>query len=181
VNRMSVNESTLSRVWQHNENDQTVFAILTAFRGQYSREENLKRNAILAADVRKLGYGFFYLDGYWIENQGSAEERHVSEDSLFVIGKASDKNFANNLHNLGNKFDQEAIVLKDQDGVKLVFNNGSVQSIGTVRPGEMGLIYSKIRRRKDRPPATFVFREERDDLGWVGRLAVQIKINQEEG
>ena len=59
--------------------------------------------------------------------------------------------------------------MKDEDGAKLIFNDGSVDSIGSIRPGEMGSIYSKIRHRGDN--ATFVFREERDDLGWIGRLA----------
>ena len=166
---MLINESTLSRVWQHSQNDETVFAILTAFRGEYTREDNLKRNASLAADVRGMGYGFFYLDGYWIENQGTDDEKHVSEDSLFVIGKATDTNFAKNIHELGNKYDQEAVVVKDESGVELIFKDGSKVDIGSIKPGQLGDIYSKIRKRGKN--ATFIFKEERDDLGWIGRLA----------
>ena len=76
----NVSEASLSRVWQHTQSDRPI-ALLTAFRGEFGQADNIKRNKTLAAQVRKLGYGFFFVDGYWIENQGTPEEIHVSEDS----------------------------------------------------------------------------------------------------
>jgi hypothetical protein len=164
---IELNESSLSRVWQHYSDPDTAFGILTAFRGEYSAEENRQRNRSLAADVRDLGYGFFYLDGYWIENQGTDLERRVKEDSLFVISR-NQNGFAANIHKLGNRYNQEAVVVKDSNGVQLINKDGSKFDLGSLKPGSMGEIYSKLRRRKD---ATFVFESERDDIGWLGRLA----------
>lgn len=160
-------EASLTRVWQHAESPDTAFAILTAFRGEFTYEDNVKRNRALAADLRSEGYGFFYLDGYWIENEGTEDERRVKEDSLFVVTKR-DQDFANTIHRLGNRFDQEAVVVKDRKGTRLIFKDGSEQELGRLRPGGLGGIYSQIRKKKS---STFVFESERDDLGWIGRLA----------
>lgn len=83
-NEILINESSLSRILSHVNNERD-FAILTAYRGIYSHNENKIRNSVLAADIKKLGYGFFHLDGFYIENMNTSDERHVKEDSLFVI------------------------------------------------------------------------------------------------
>lgn len=160
-------EASLSRVWQHAESTDTAFAILTAFRGEYTYEDNVKRNRSLAADLKNQGYGFFYLDGYWVENSGTDQERRVKEDSIFIIAKTQ-QGFAQTIHSLGNRYDQEAVVVKDAEGTRLIFKDGSETSLGKLRPGKLGTIYSQLRGKKN---ATFVFESERDDLGWISRLA----------
>jgi hypothetical protein len=167
---MDINESSLSRVWQHFfSNKNRSVGILTAFRGEYPYEENVKRNKSLAADIRNAGYGFFYVDGYWIENQGTEHERPVKEDSIFVVGPASDTSFKSKIHSLGNKYDQEAVIVKDTDGTNIVFKNGDRENLGTIAPGELGAIYTKLRNNKK--ANTFIFKEERDDIGFIARLA----------
>lgn len=160
-------EHSLSRVWQHNQDPDKVFAILSAFRGEYEYEENVRRNKALAADVRAMGYGFFYLDGHWIENEGTEKERLVNEDSLFVVTTKA-QGFAKNILKLVRQYDQEAAVVKDNEGTKLVFSDGSTDSLGDLHPGKIGTVYSKLRGKPDQ---TFIFENERDDLGWIQRLA----------
>jgi len=166
---MNIQEASLARVWQHFENPETAVGILTAFRGEYTYEQNVTRNRSLAADVRRLGYGFFYVDGYWIENQGTDQERPVKEDSVFVVGRTDDQNFSNNIHNLGNQYNQEAVIVKDSSGTKIVFKDGASQNLGKLAPGQLGSIYTKLRNNKH--ANTFIFTEERDDLGFIERLA----------
>ena len=160
-------EHSLSRVWQHNQDPDKVFAILTAFRGEFDYAENVGRNKALAADVRALGYGFFYLDGKWIENEGTEDEREVKEDSLFVATK-NKQGFAKNILKLVRQYDQEAAVIKDDTSSKLLFQDGSTDSLGELQPGKIGTIYSKLRGKPDQ---TFIFESERDDLSWIQRLA----------
>jgi hypothetical protein len=160
-------EASLTRVWQHYEDKNRVFAILTAFRGEYDFDENKARNSALASDIRNLGYGFFYLDGYWIENEGTDNERRVKEDSLFVSTQNT-KDFAKNILSLGKKYNQEAVVVKDEEGARLLFSNGDTMNLGDLKPGKMGDIYSQLRGKGNR---TFIFESERDDLGWIQRLA----------
>lgn len=165
-----LNEASLSRVWQHAESDRPI-ALLTAFRGEYDREENVRRNKALAATIRKLGYGFFFVDGYWIENAGTPQEVHVAEDSIFVIApKGSDEDFKQKMLQLGAKYNQEGVLIKTTDGAKVYDTNGGVMfDVGTLKPGKVGEIYTRLRNNKK--ANTFVFESERDDLGWLQRLA----------
>lgn len=170
MNDTHLNEASLSRVWQHAESDRPI-ALLTAFRGEFDREQNVRRNKELAATIRKLGYGYFFVDGYWIENQGTAEEVHVSEDSIFVIApEGSDEKFRNQMVQLGAKYNQDGVLIKDKDGAKIYEKDGSVMfDVGTLKPGKAGEIYTRLRNNKK--SNTFVFESERDDLGWLQRLA----------
>lgn len=162
-------EGSLSRVWQHAESDRPI-ALITAFRGEYDRDENQRRNKQLAAIVRKMGYGFFFVDGYWIENQGTPEEEHVSEDSLFVIApEGSDKKFRQQMIDLAAKYNQDGVLIKDQDGAKVYDKSGDVMfDVGTLKPGKAGEMYTKLRNNKK--SNTFVFEGERDDKGFIVRL-----------
>lgn len=164
-----INESSLSRVWRHFNDPEKNVAILTAFRGENTYDENVALNKSLAASLRKQGYGFFYVDGYWIENQGTENERAVSEDSIFVIAPKSDRNFADIIHKFGNQYNQDAVLVKDLKGTRIINRDGSVYSLGEIQPGQLGSMYTKLRNNKK--SNTFVFESERDDIGFIARLA----------
>jgi hypothetical protein len=164
-----VQEASLSRVWQHAQSDRPI-ALLTAFRGEYDREENVRRNKQLAATIRKLGYGFFFVDGYWIENQGTPEEVHVAEDSLFVIApEGTDEKFRQQMIELGASYNQDGVLIKDNKGTKVYDKSGDEMfDVGTLSPGKAGEMYTKLRNNKK--SNTFVFEGERDDEGFIRRL-----------
>lgn len=169
-NMKQINEASLSRVWQHAESDRPI-ALITAFRGEYDLEENKRRNKELAATIRKMGYGFFFVDGYWIENQGTPEEVHVSEDSIFVIApEDTDTKFREQMTKLADYYNQDGVLIKDKEGAKVYTGDGNVMfDVGTLKPGKAGEIYTRLRNNKK--SNTFVFESERDDLGWLQRLA----------
>ena len=164
-----VQETSLSRIWQHAQSDRPI-ALLTAFRGEYDREENVRRNKQLAATIRKLGYGFFFVDGYWIENQGTPEEVHVAEDSLFVIApEGTDEKFRQQMIELGASYNQDGVLIKDNKGAKVYDKSGDEMfDVGTLSPGKAGEMYTKLRNNKK--SNTFVFEGERDDEGFIRRL-----------
>jgi hypothetical protein len=164
-----VREASLSRVWQHTKSDRPI-ALLTAFRGEFDRDQNVRRNRELAAKIRKLGYGFFFVDGYWIENQGTTEEIKVSEDSLFVVApRGSDNKFRQQMVELGASYNQDGVLIKDKDGAKVYNKSGDVVfDVGELKPGKAGEMYTKLRNNKK--SNTFVFEGERDDIGFIGRL-----------
>ena len=165
-----LNETKLSRVWQLFTDDTRSVAVLTAFRGEFNREDNLKRNAALAADLRNAGFGITYVEGHWIENQGSDLERNVVEDSILVSGpRVQVTEFAKIIHRLGNTYDQEAVLVKDSKGTRLIFNDGSEEKLGDLRPGKLGQIYTKLRTNKQ--ASTFVFEGEREAISWIKKLA----------
>ena len=176
---MNINEASLSRVWQHFANPDHTVAILTAFRGRHDYDpeltadevyhKNVKRNKELASELTRLGYGFFFVDGHWIENQGSEHELAVKEDSIFVIGSRKNTAFAQDIHHLGNMFNQDAVLVKDDKGTRLINRDDSEYELGDIKPGQMGDMYTRLRNNKQ--ANSFVFESERDELGWIARLA----------
>lgn len=164
---------TLSRVWTMANDPARSFAMLTAFRGQYSREENLVRNKRLASDLRSAGFGFWVVDGFWIENQGTPEEAHVAEDSFFVSAPAASKtgkDFASSILKLAAAYEQEGVLLKIGDGpVQAVdVSSGEGTDIGKFTPEKIAGAYSRIRRRNQ----TFVFESCISPRGW-GRASLE--------
>jgi len=110
-----LDESTLSRVWKHTQDPNTAFAMLTAYRSERgSRDENVRKTIALASEVFNAGYGYFWLKGYFIENEGTPEEIKVVEDSIFVISKEENNNerMKKTLLQLAKKYDQESIFFK---------------------------------------------------------------------
>lgn len=168
-------EASLSRVWQHYNNGDVPFAIISAFRGEYPLEENIRRNKALAAEIKKKGYGYFYVDGYWIENKDTPEERHVSEDSIFVIGvPGKEEEFKRFIVDEARKWEQEGGLLRLKDDIGVWDGNGNkIESFEKLSPGKLGDVYTKLKRKNEH--AVFIFEKERLDVGFIGRLG---KVNK---
>ena len=171
---MNLTEASLSRVWQHINNPNMSVALLTAFRSENSHEINLQRNRALAADIGNTKCGYFYVDGHWVENAGTPEEKDVEEDTIFALRSTDgnlqkEQHFIKQLTDLAFKYDQEAIVIKTSTGPKLYFADGGVDPLGPLSIGSLGQVYTKLRRKP--ATSTFIFESERDALGFMLRLA----------
>ena len=177
---VQLTEASLSRVWQHIDNSNRPVAILTAFRGERDLEDNIAYNRALAGAVRNMGYGYFYLVGYYVENKDKPNETRLREDAVFVVG-SKDKddqyleNFRVRICNLGKKYNQESVLIVDQNGVGNFYDtNGNLvpptetwktQNL-KLSPGKLGKAYSHLRGRPDR---TFVFEKEQDGNSFFSR------------
>lgn len=99
----------LSRVKQHVE--ERAVAMLSAFRDEFSLDQNRKRNKSMEQAIRKAGYGFLRIDGGWVEEQEDGTKKKVKEESFFVIGPESNADeFKRFILNLGARFDQDAVL-----------------------------------------------------------------------
>jgi len=153
-----IEESSLSRVYKHIGNKDIPVAIVTAFRGENTPEKNKNLNVQLAGMVRGSGYGFFYVDGFWIENKGEENEKHVSEDAVFVVGNENDNGkLLKLMMKLMKKYKQEAIVFKKEGDNRaiLVYNSGKEEMLGKFHPRVIGPAYTKLRKKK----GVFTFNE----------------------
>ena len=173
---MKINEASLSRVWKHFNDKDTTVVILTGFRGDKEYKENVQRNKAIAGTLKNAGFGYFFVDGYWIENQGTEDEIKVSEDSIFAV--TNDINKSEELvkiaHEQGNKYNQDAIFVKTPEETYLYYQNGSKEKLsGGLKPGKLGDFYTQLRTNKK--ANTFVFESERDGLGFFGSFREYIQ------
>lgn len=156
-----ISASTLSRVWEMWQNPNRSFAIITAFRGEVpSYEENVRRNLALAASIKSAGYGYIWMEGFFVENKGKPEERHVSEDSLFVstAENANTEKFKKLLMGWIKEYNQDAALFKPSGGQKiyLLTKEGEMIFIGSnFKPNQIAENYSKLKGGEE--PKTFVF------------------------
>ena len=153
-------EESLSRVWQHMKNG---FIITSAFRGEYSLEENLKRTKELQVIVRSKGLGYFIVDGVWIENRGKENEHRSDELSLFIpdMNKLTTDEFIEFAEHLRAKFNQDAVLMKDPskdfEHLMLIFRGNNVQILkGKYGPNQIAQAYSKL-KKGNHAGRTFIF------------------------
>lgn len=114
-----INESSLSRVWQHNEKHDC--GALTAFRKsedcgegrKYSYKENIARNKSLLAKLQAKGYGVTALRGIYPEGGKQTTER-----SFFVVDLNDTGNLFNDLKSLGELFQQDSILFAPKGSIK---------------------------------------------------------------
>ena len=117
--RKHLNESSLSRLWKHNELHDC--AALTAFRAGencgegevYSKKDNKKRNKSLLAKLKSKGYSCTTLKGTYPEGGKS-----VTEISYFVVNINDDKDFIQTLKKLGEEFEQDSILIVPKGAIK---------------------------------------------------------------
>ena len=69
-----ITEIKMSRVLKHFTQQEYPVGIITALRGDLDRKNYVARNKSLASFLRSKNYGFVYVDGAWIENQGKENE-----------------------------------------------------------------------------------------------------------
>lgn len=161
-------EASLSRVFQHINADYPV-AILTAFRGgKENYQENIRRNKQLASKLQNKGYGYFFVDGFWIENKDTPEEEHVQEDSIFVIGKdVNEDKFKSDIVSFGAEYNQDGVLIRTSAGINIYDKQGKVlTTIGDFKANKIGELYTKLRKNK----GTFVFESEREPESIISKF-----------
>lgn len=99
-----LNQSSLSRLLDHSTKHDC--AMLTAFRGNLSKEENKKRNTVLAKALKRYGYDLTVVDGVYHE-QGA--KHPTKEDSFFVVNVKDDPQFKKHCCDLAEEFEQDSI------------------------------------------------------------------------
>jgi hypothetical protein len=109
-----LNESGLARLYQHIEDHDS--AIISAFRGEHSKKENLERSRILKATLLKQGYGVTKVDGSYIENFETPQALEVSELSLFISNRGDASNFVKDVIGFGEQYEQDSVLIIPMGG-----------------------------------------------------------------
>jgi hypothetical protein len=114
-------EAKLSRVFQYVEDDEKDFGIVSAFRGENSREQNKKLHDDLKKKVRSMGYGYIELRGGYQEEGGVVEELSLLIPNI----KKSE------IVQLGRHYKQHSVMYKNNEDFYYIGTNESA-GIGKV-------------------------------------------------
>lgn len=170
-------EVKLSRVYNIFTNPSFAVGIISAFRGDEDKtlEINIRNNKALATDLRNAGFGYSWIDGAWIENRGTEEERHASEVSILVTSdEKNQKKLFDMLVAGAKQYNQDAFIFQsagENAPVKLYDKNGEVLlQFNNIRMDDIADNYSRL-RSGGHAGRSFVFEGVRDSVGYFGRLA----------
>lgn len=151
-------ESSLSRIYSlYLKHDSGT---ISAFRHNFSKSENLSRSHRLKTILENKGYSVTKIDGVYIENYKSNNEKEVHEESYIVIDINDKGDLETVLRKLGEQFLQDSITFTKKGGnYELIGTtpykgenepwpgNGKREQLGKPMMGEGGEFYSSIRNR----------------------------------
>lgn len=124
-----LNESSLSRIWQHNVDHDC--AAMTAFRtakdcgtgDKYTTKDNLQRNKILLAKILSLGYGATKLKGVYPE--GGVDTKEIS---YWIVDLKDSGNIVSDMKKLGKDFEQDSVLIVPKGSIN---NDAKAYLLGT--------------------------------------------------
>lgn len=184
-----LDEVSLSRVKSHFDNPEVAVSIFTMFRSEQDLKTNKRLNSYATAALRSAGFGFFYVEGGWIEHQGTPEEVKVEETSIFVQCEIADKEKLFNLvkqlafnHN-ASAAPQDAVVFKDvkpngKPDIYLCTPKGRTDAFKGASMGKFGEFYTRLRKGswyQGGTRKTFVFEGVRFSRSWSARILEHYK------
>ncbi len=163
-----LSESSLTRVWQHFTNPDRTVVMFTAFRDERTRDDNLAMNRKFASELKSHKFGFFFINGFFPENEKTDDEVSVKEDSIFAIANGERQGAAliELAHKLANSANQDSILVKERTGnVYFLTKSGKQEDLrGSLKPGKLGKFYTQLRNKKK--SNTFVFESIEDGKGF---------------
>lgn len=142
------------------------FVIITAYRNEYDKKENIKRNRDLRNDFNKKKMGVYQLVGHWKECQDSEVEYEdcpknkivdVIERSYLAVKPedVKDNEFKNFVVSLVRKFNQDGALLKINNYYNVIDRNGKTFKVGeNLSLNKLSQAYSQFVKKMNVP---FVF------------------------
>jgi len=151
-----VNETSLTRIMSKSKKG--GMAIMSAQRGDKSKEENKARSKQLEKDVRGAGLpGPTKVSGRYTENPGTEQEKKVGEKSHIITpGKKGKRKFKKAIEKLGRKYNQDSVLLQRKGGGEATLKGTSKTSwpgegknvkIGSMKPGRTGEFDTKVKNK----------------------------------
>ena len=168
-NNNLLTEAGLSRVLQKIRQEDNDFAVISAYRSQYDKKENIKRNRKLRGEFNQRKMGVYQLIGHWrecqldgVEYEDCPEDQLVDavERSYLVVRPESmnQEDFKDLIHKMTKQFDQDASVIKLDNTINIIEPTGKVSKIGDkITLNKINQAYSKHVKKQNMP---FVFEAE---------------------
>ena len=153
---LDLSETSLTRVMSKSKKG--GMAIMSAQRGDKSKAENKARSRQLERDVRGAGLpGPTKVAGRYTENPGTPQEKKVGEKSHIITpGKKGKRKFKKAIEKLGQKYDQDSVLIQRKAGGSSTLKGTSKTSwpgkgknvkIGSMKPGRTGEFDTKVKNK----------------------------------
>jgi len=173
-----ITEVKLSRVLKHFTQQEYPVGIITAFRGDLNRKNNVARNKSLVSYFRDNNYRVVFVDGVWIENQGEKDEKSVPEDSIFVMGSKGTNfdEFSSDLQSQAKKYDQDAYLAHDHKNkiIQIINKSGViVDKFSKFKIGNVATAFSKFRKNGNN--GNFFVERFRFPMSFIARMTLKDK------
>ena len=141
ANNNLISEAGLSRMLSQVKSDQD-FAILTAYRGNYTKEQNIARNRDLRSELNRKRMGPYQLVGHWQECQDSSYDynncpknllKDVIERSYMVVKpkEMEVEEFQKFIISMLQKFEQDGAVYRSGNDINILEKSGNTFKIGS--------------------------------------------------
>ncbi len=145
-----ISEASLNRLLQHVNDNEKVWAIITAHRAGLPKEENILRNRALRGQLNSRKMGVYQLIGHW---------KDTIERSYFTIkpDELSETEFIEFIKSLMtiDGLVQEAVLIGHGTRVQLMDFDGEIELVGNkITLNKMGQAYSRHIKKQNSP---FVF------------------------
>jgi len=168
--KYTIAESSISRIYQHIQEPNRTFGVVTSFRSDNSKSENEQQFKELKAAVRAMGYGYIEMRGGYRGDQG-----FNLESSLFVPSITRKQ-----IIDLGKRYNQHSVIYKDAKEFSLIGTNsaagiGSTLSSFAFGSGKDNLVlaqdamkdfFSSLFKGRDRNKKFLFKMEEREVWGF---------------
>ena len=151
-----ISEAGLSRLIKCIEKSDS-FAILTTYRDDYDKNQNIKRNRNMRVEFNKRKMGPYQLVGHWNETQDDGTIIDGIERSYLVIKPESMDyiKFERLIVSLVKKFNQDAALINDSGMYFVIDGLGTKTKIGTkLTINKIGQAYSQYVKKMNVP---FIF------------------------
>jgi hypothetical protein len=170
-NNNLLSEAGLSRIIQQISEDKKDFAVITAYRSNYDKKQNIKRNRNLRSIFNNMKMGVYQLIGHWQECQEKDENGEPLKydkcpkdklvDSIersYMVIRSNDispEDFKKIIVSLTKKFNQDASVVSINGNIEVVGPDGTVYDrYKNVTMGKIAKAYSQHVKKINVP---FVF------------------------
>jgi hypothetical protein len=173
-----IEESSLSRI--KSKIDKHAVGAITAFRGGFTKAQNIQRNKKLLAMIMRRGFQVTTVKGSYIEDYETDNAKEVGETSFFVVNPIEGDDggsLETALVKFGKEFDQDSILSVPYKGkAKLIGTNhsnfpgmGTVVPVGSAGFGKSGEFFSRINGRA----FNFSENEVTVPLSLMGKMAMK--------
>jgi len=122
-----INESSLSRVWQHIQN-RRPFATISLSRNDMNSEQKSEAYQTLKDKVRELGYGYIELQGGYVEGGSDI----VNEQSLMIPNISEQDAIKLGSIDLGFGAQDTVLYCNGKDFLGYIITNPEIGSVGSV-------------------------------------------------